>query len=90
MATHLQEIADHLAAWRSHKNVRAGRIVGDFNDYEFHLKVIGVDGKEHQYPIMEGMHARYKHKDGDYLVIYDDGYCSISPRKVFEDGYSQV
>jgi hypothetical protein len=27
---------------------------------------------------------------GDYLVIYEDGYRSISPAKAFEDGYTRI
>ncbi len=31
---------------------------------------------------------RYFPLEGDYLVIYADGYLSISPGKVFEEGYT--
>lgn len=31
---------------------------------------------------------KHKPKAGDYLVIYEDGYRSISPEKAFEDGYT--
>lgn len=31
---------------------------------------------------------KHKPKAGDYLVIYEDGYRSISPAKAFEDGYT--
>lgn len=31
--------------------------------------------------------ARYSPVAGDYLVRYEDGYLSISPKKAFEDGY---
>lgn len=34
--------------------------------------------------------ARYTPVSGDYYVIYDDNYASISPRKAFEDGYSRI
>lgn len=27
---------------------------------------------------------------GDYFVVYKDGYQSISPARVFEDGYSPI
>jgi hypothetical protein len=33
------------------------------------------------------MFARYMPKVGDYLVAYDDGYLSISPKQPFEAGY---
>lgn len=31
--------------------------------------------------------ARYRPQAGDFLVFYDDGYMSISPRKAFLEGY---
>jgi len=27
---------------------------------------------------------------GDYYVVYDDGYASISPREAFEAGYHRL
>jgi hypothetical protein len=32
--------------------------------------------------------ARYWPKEGDYLVVYHDGYKSISPKQAFEEGYT--
>jgi hypothetical protein len=34
--------------------------------------------------------ARYMPKPGDYFVVYDDGYKSISPAKAFEEGYTRI
>ena len=34
--------------------------------------------------------SRYLPMPGDYLVIYEDGYRSISPAKAFEDGYTLI
>jgi len=34
--------------------------------------------------------ARYYPVPGDYYVVYDDGYASISPAKAFEDGYTKI
>lgn len=34
--------------------------------------------------------ARYKPVAGDYLVVYDDGYESFSPREPFEAGYTAL
>lgn len=33
--------------------------------------------------------SRYFPQPGDYLVQYEDGYLSISPKKAFEDGYTR-
>jgi len=34
--------------------------------------------------------ARGRPSDGDYLVRYEDGYLSWSPKKAFENGYTKV
>ena len=36
-----------------------------------------------------GMFERYTPVPGDYLVIYEDGYRSISPKAAFEGGYTK-
>jgi hypothetical protein len=36
------------------------------------------------------MFRRYFPKPGDYYVVYEDGYASISPQAAFETGYTQV
>jgi hypothetical protein len=36
------------------------------------------------------MVARYEPKIGDYYVIYDDGYASVSPAAAFEAGYTLI
>lgn len=33
---------------------------------------------------------RYRPVDGDYYVVYEDGYTSISPAKAFEEGYTRL
>ena len=37
-----------------------------------------------------GVVSRYVPMPGDYLVVYEDGYRSISPAKAFEDGYVRI
>lgn len=34
--------------------------------------------------------ARYTPVPGDYYMVYDDGYKSISPAKAFEEGYTRL
>jgi hypothetical protein len=34
------------------------------------------------------MFARYIPVEGDYLVVYEDGYKSFSPKQAFEEGYT--
>lgn len=37
-----------------------------------------------------GVVSRYMPMPGDYYVVYDDGYKSISPAKAFEEGYVRI
>jgi hypothetical protein len=36
------------------------------------------------------MFSRYSPKQGDYYVVYSDGYKSFSPKQAFEEGYSKL
>lgn len=45
------------------------------------------DGSERKLPLQ--MFARYVPQMGDFLVRYEDGYESFSPRKAFLDGYTR-
>jgi len=73
----------------SHKRVEAARIEG-VSDDAMTLTVL-ADGVSTYIHLTPEMIARYKPQVGDYLVRYArDGYEAISPRAVFEDGYSPV
>ena len=54
--------------------------------------VIGLPGTDLEMPYnaSEEMIARYTPVIGDYVVLYENDYVSISPKKVFEDGYRQI
>lgn len=64
----------------------------------FALKIQEVNGNtitfsDPGYPPIEAgsdLFSRYMPAAGDYYVIYDDGYASISPRKAFEEGYTKI
>jgi hypothetical protein len=75
--------------YRSHKLVRAAQIDSGV--------VMLADGKAsmllafHDEAIVDqAVVARYKPVPGDYLVQYEDGYLSISPKAAFEGGYTFV
>ena len=72
-----------LPKWQSHKTVHAAKIKGIVDD---ELILIGVDG-DVSVIAAPNMFARYRPVAGDYYVVYDDGYASISPRQAFESGY---
>lgn len=81
-----------LPQYRCHKLVRAAPIVG--------IEVVGDEGNEHcevEVAVDKDIlviHAppslisRGMPQNGDYFVVYDDGYVSWSPRGAFEGGYT--
>lgn len=82
-----------LRTYRCHKIVQAGEIKS-LEQQE------GSDGKTAtvRHAVLEDG-SRYGSKElfargtpavGDFIVIYDDGYVSWSPRKAFLDGYSPI
>lgn len=85
-----------------HKRVRAAKIIAvtefvleEFINNEDALpSVLGLaldNGDTVREEIGKGILARYTPVIGDYLVEYEpDGYRSISPKAVFEDGYHEI
>ena len=86
-------MSDDLPAWKCHKIVRASKITsaerasvdpGDGAPYV-------VDLECGAYRVMDaGMVARRVPQVGDYYVVYEDGYASLSPGDVFEAGYTRL
>lgn len=77
--------AREMPRYQSHKKVWA-------------LKIASIDERKLTFadegyaPILVDpkMFARYTPFPGDYYVVYDDGYKSISPAKAFEEGYTRL
>lgn len=79
-----------LPLYQSHKKVRAApidHIEKSLAEPEKHIIFLEGYGLE---VVNSKMFARYTPVRGDYYVVYDDGYASISPRKAFEDGYIKI
>lgn len=79
-----------LPVYRSHKTVRALEIAG-FCEGKIGDKQRSVWFKDTSYePAVVPIEAltRYMPVDGDFYVIYADGYQSFSPRKAFLEGYT--
>lgn len=76
--------------YKSHKIVQAVPIteVRDGRPGEKDLPLLFVSATEAFTPTVAGMAA--KANVGDYAVRYDDGYTSVSPKKAFEEGYTQI
>lgn len=88
-----------MKEYRHHERVKAAQIVDVTGVPEFLLDDgtipkfarAGIlyhldDGTTQPQP--DGL--RYLHHIGGYVVEYEDGYRSISPREAFEDGYREV
>lgn len=95
-----EQVRSLLPQWKSHKVVRAAPIRAIYpteGDQEpgWIVYLDGNPGPNDPQPwpaihVKPEIFSRYQPKPGDYFVIYDDGYESVSPKKAFEEGYSQV
>jgi len=70
-----------MRRYRSHKVVEAGVVQ--------HIDVGSVTVDDEVIPVPAGIFARGTPSIGeDYLVRYEDGYVSWSPKAAFEAGYA--
>lgn len=81
-----------MPRYRSHKEVHALKIGDDpivvHGDGSVTLPI--ADDGYAPVTVDASVVSRYMPSAGDYLVVYDDGYRSISPAKAFEDGYTRI
>lgn len=75
--------------YRSHKVVRAARILGITSHAGQHALVLELDPCDEWFT-PNGWVERHKPEVGGYLVLYADGYASYSPAAPFEEGYSRA
>jgi hypothetical protein len=75
-----------MKRYKCHKEVRAAKIAWADPTKDR----VGVEGQESSVDCPPGMFERFVPKPGDYLVQYEDGYLSFSPKKAFEDGYTLI
>jgi hypothetical protein len=83
----MSEPTGGLAEYQSIKIVKAGEIT-DVVPAGCYVKDANGDGVLRIFP--DGMTARYQPVVGDFWVVYDDGYQSISPKAAFDAGYVLV
>jgi hypothetical protein len=83
--------ASEMPRYRSHKTVWALKIAGTSEqDKHGTLYLEIADPGYAPVKVEAAVVSRYFPKPGDYLVVYEDGYRSISPAKAFEDGYTRI
>lgn len=89
----LKQTTEHLAKlpqYQSHKKVRAAKIVAVDVDAEGLTRLILDTEGIPPFPVTSDFVSKHAPKAGMYLVVYDDGYLSISPAKAFDEGYTRL
>lgn len=74
--------------YQSHKIVQAAPVTA----WHSEVPVVYVNANDPEgdvrVSVPASIFARGEPKVGDYLVVYEDGYMSFSPKGVFEEGYT--
>lgn len=82
----VSNIGHGLPKWKCHKEVWAAKIkrLTPHSDGSIAMLLDGghIEAADVAWGIKFNPHV------GDYLIVYADGYRSISPAKAFEDGYT--
>lgn len=91
-----------MKTYQCHKRVKAAKISGiqDNGGHYTRLHFVCVDGLGGDpdfdpnsigaVDVDQSFIAKHKPAVGDYYVVYEDGYASISPAHAFESGYYPV
>ena len=82
-----------MKKYKCHKEVSAMRI-------EYCIFFYNAEQKRYDYRIVgdtgdvvevtREFMERHQVTHGNYYVVYEDGYASISPGKAFEEGYTEI
>lgn len=74
-----------MKEYMSHKKVKAA-VIDNVSLFNGTTLLTLEDGTTCGHPDT----TKYQPKAGDYLVQYEDGYTSLSPKAAFEAGYKEV
>lgn len=80
----MDEPTDSLQQYQSIKLVLAGEIT-EVVPHGCYVK--NMDGTATLREFVAKMTERYQPRVGDFWVVYEDGYQSLSPRHAFVNGY---
>lgn len=88
---HIREV---MAEYQCFKVVQAAEIkeVKSMDEQHNLSLIIGIPGTDIDLPYIasQALTARYTPIAGDYIVLYENDYVSISPKQVFEEGYNKI
>jgi hypothetical protein len=79
-----------MSRYKCHKIVHAGQITAMVAmQGGFRIDYTGRNGEARFINVKDAWAAKHATAEvGGYLVVYEDGFMSYSPKKAFEDGYS--
>ncbi len=77
-----------MPLYQSVKKVRALEIADvDYDHPQLEPLITFKDSRYAPRFVKPELFLRYRAVPGDFFVVYDDGYQSISPAKAFNEGY---
>lgn len=81
-----------MPRYRCHKEVWALEIAQVSEEEPGGVRLIFKDAgyAPIEFSLLDPILSRYFPVDGDFYVVYDDGYKSFSPRKAFIEGYTPL
>ncbi len=86
----MNEQANPMPAYKSHKTVRAAKITAFRQNGNPDMPDLVLGDIGCIVSLLADWHQKHKPQVGGYLVQYEDGYQSFSPAKAFEEGYTPV
>lgn len=88
---------EKLPQYQCHKKVRAAKVIAltvtrdNETDAIVHVQMVLDAGPPAGMVLWEpplDWYGRHSHRLGNYVVVYEDGYVSVSPGDAFESGYA--
>ncbi|MFZ2306826.1 MAG: hypothetical protein WAW73_20320 [Rhodoferax sp.] len=86
----MNEQANPMPAYKSHKTVRAAKITAFRKNGNPDMPDLVLGDIGCIVSLLADWHQKHKPQVGGYLVQYEDGYQSFSPAKAFEEGYIRI